>query len=180
MSTLMQRIIAARLGQPLTAPASIPAPAQPLEPGRVELAPVSMAERRARIAAGHARRNAPSNAEFEAKREQWRAEALRKAREPSPPPPALVTSSVPKPVEAPPPAAPASHVGSLTSRGSCKAINAETGRQCALLAGHTKPHRHGSTEFVRVATPGQSSFARRDALDALAAASNPTTPGEAQ
>ena len=180
MSTLMQRIMAARLGQPLTAPASIPAPAQPLEPGRVELAPVSMAERRARIAAGHARRNAPSNAEFEAKREQWRAEALRKAREPSPPRPTPVSSSVPKPVEAPPPPVPASHVGSLTSRGSCKAINPDTGRQCALLAGHTKPHRHGSTEFTRVAAPGQQHFGRRDALDALAVARTPTTPGEVE
>lgn len=208
MSTLMQRIMAARLGKPVTAPASIPTPAQPLEPGRVEYVP--MAERRARIAEGHARRNAPSNAAFEAKREQWRAEALRKAREPAPPP-APVTSSAPKRVEpvcehryltvypiadrvesrcsscgallgSSPRTAPVTPVSVQRGapRGSCKAINAETGRQCALLAGHTKPHRHGSTDFVRVATPGQSSFARRDALDALAAASNPTTPGEAQ
>jgi len=64
-------------------------------------------------------------------------------------------------------------------RGSCKAINAETGRQCCLLAGHTKPHRHGSTDFTRVAAPGQQHFSRRDALDVFAASrSNPNTNQE--
>ena len=132
MSTLMQRLMAAKLNKPLVVKAGVPTPAQPLVPG-----PVSWAERRARIAQGHAYRSAPV-----------------------------------EPAESPPvPGGP---------RGSCKAINAETGRQCALLAGHTKPHRHGSTEFTRVATPGQASFSRRDALDALATRhdSNPTHTGE--
>lgn len=57
-------------------------------------------------------------------------------------------------------------------RGSCKAVNAETGRQCALLAGHTTAHRHGSTSFTRVAEPGATSFTRRDALDRAASASS--------
>lgn len=52
-----------------------------------------------------------------------------------------------------------------TARGSCKAVNAETGRQCALLAGHTCAHRHGRTDFWRCAEPGTTSFSRRDALD---------------
>lgn len=56
------------------------------------------------------------------------------------------------------------------TRGSCKAINADTGRQCALLAGHTSAHRHGRTEFWLVAEPGQTSFRKRDALDAAATA----------
>lgn len=51
-------------------------------------------------------------------------------------------------------------------RGSCKAVNADTGRQCALLAGHTTSHRHGSTAFFRVAEPNQKSFTRRDLIDA--------------
>lgn len=33
---------------------------------------------------------------------------------------------------------------------SCKAVNAATGRQCALLHGHPGAHRHGSTRFVAV------------------------------
>lgn len=52
-----------------------------------------------------------------------------------------------------------------TARGSCKAVSAETGRQCALLAGHGESHRHGATAFVHVAAPGQSHFTRREALD---------------
>lgn len=61
------------------------------------------------------------------------------------------------------PGAPASRVG-----GSCFAINADTGRQCALPGGHAGEHRHGRTAFTRVATPGQTSFTRRDALDSMA------------
>lgn len=33
---------------------------------------------------------------------------------------------------------------------SCKAVDAATGRQCALLHGHPGAHRHGSTRFVAV------------------------------
>lgn len=57
-------------------------------------------------------------------------------------------------------------------RGSCKAINPATGRQCALLAHHTKPHRHGNTEFLYAAAPNQQSFHRRDLIDQAATRSN--------
>lgn len=87
--------------------------------------------------------------------------------------------------DAPPPRPPALPVkldGPLIAVGSCKEINPETGRQCALLAGHLAfklPHRHGRTEFVRAAAPGQTQFSRRDALDAHASTrhgSNITNP----
>lgn len=79
------------------------------------------------------------------------------------------------------PLVPTSAPGVLTFRGSCKAINADTGRCCALLANHAGAHRHGSTSFVRVAKPGATSFSRRDALDAAASSSHSsafTTPQE--
>lgn len=69
-------------------------------------------------------------------------------------------------------------VAPVAPRGPCKAINAETGRQCCLLAGHAKPHRHGSTDFTRVAAPGQQHFSRRDALDVFAASRSNPTQGE--
>lgn len=52
-------------------------------------------------------------------------------------------------------------------RGTCQAVNSETGRRCCLLAGHTDAHAHGRTRFWRAAEPGQTHFARRDALDTL-------------
>ncbi len=59
------------------------------------------------------------------------------------------------------------------SRGSCKAINPDTGRQCALPShASTMPHRHGSTSFMREAAPGQTRFTRRDAIDSAAVATN--------
>lgn len=67
--------------------------------------------------------------------------------------------ALPPPPPPPPPAG---------ARLSCKAINAETGRQCALLGGHTGTHRHGRTDFMRTAEIGQTTFARRQALDGLA------------
>jgi hypothetical protein len=60
-------------------------------------------------------------------------------------------------------------------RGSCKARNPATGIQCALLAGHTKLHCHGSTEFRFGAQPGASAFPRRDALE-QAATGRPDSP----
>lgn len=77
---------------------------------------------------------------------------------------------------------PPSHVPTSApsrARGSCKAINADTGRQCALLAGHVTAHRHGRTDFVRCAEPGTTTFIRRQQLDELAAASggSPFTAG---
>lgn len=51
-------------------------------------------------------------------------------------------------LEAAPPPPPVLKPGWSTS---CKAVNAATGRQCALLHGHSGAHRHGSTAFVTVA-----------------------------
>lgn len=121
-------------------------------------------------------RGARSNASFEARRAVWREEALAKmapatVAPPPPAPPVAAPVALPSPRPSPPPAAPVSLAGPLVSRGSCKAINPETGRQCALLAGHTKLHRHGSTEFRFGAEPGQT-FKRRDALDRLASSRN--------
>lgn len=70
------------------------------------------------------------------------------------------------------PAAPAPVAAPLVARGSCKAINPDTGRQCALLASHAGAHRHGSTSFTRAAAPGQTRFTRRDSLDSAAVATN--------
>lgn len=80
-----------------------------------------------------------------------------------------------------PPPPPVNLAGPLVARGSCKAINPETGRQCALLAGHAPKtkHRHGRTEFAFGAAPEQTSFTRRERLDQLASSrgSSPfTTP----
>jgi len=72
----------------------------------------------------------------------------------------------------PPPPPPVNLAGPLVAKGSCKAINPETGRQCALLAGHTTSHRHGRTEFTFGAAPDQTSFTRRDRLDQLASSRN--------
>lgn len=130
---------------------------------------------------------------FTEKREQWLEEAHAKARgevAPSPPPPPLRRGiearnaelnalEVRAPQPTPPPPAPVNLSGPLVARGSCKAINPDTGRQCALLAGHTKLHRHGTTEFRFGAQPGQKNFTRRDALDRVASSRNAspfTTP----
>lgn len=67
-----------------------------------------------------------------------------------------------RPTEAPVPAP-------TRTTGSCKALNPSTGRQCALPAGHQLPHRHGSTPFMRAATPGEAASAREH-LDRLATA----------
>lgn len=47
----------------------------------------------------------------------------------------------------------------------CRAQSAQTGRMCALLAGHSGPHAHGRVTFVQVAAPGQTHFAGRDELE---------------
>lgn len=80
----------------------------------------------------------------------------------------LVEAFAPPPVTPPPPPP----VLKSGWRGSCTAINPDTGRQCCLLAGHTKLHRHGATEFLLSAAPGQTHFRRRAALDELAARRN--------
>lgn len=58
-------------------------------------------------------------------------------------------------------------------KGSCKAVCAETGLKCRLPA-HSELEEHANErgKFRRVATPGQTTFARREALDAAAMASN--------
>lgn len=101
-------------------------------------------------------------------------------REPLPPLTWRKFEELPLPPPLSPPV-PTSAPAPAVARGSCKCINAETGRQCALLAGHPPPHRHGSTSFVRVAEAGATSFARRDALDAAASRTHSsafTTPQE--
>lgn len=51
----------------------------------------------------------------------------------------------------------------------CKARDSETGLQCGLLEHDAKTaHRSARGEFHQVAVPGQTSFSRRDALDAVA------------
>lgn len=76
----------------------------------------------------------------------------------------LVEAFAPPPAPTPPPP-PVVRPG---WRGNCKAINPATGRRCALLEGHDTMHRHGSTAFAFGAEPGQTHFARRELLDALA------------
>lgn len=69
------------------------------------------------------------------------------------------------------PAAPASSAPAPAARGrgSCWAIDAETGRQCRLPSHPEDPdrHRHERGAFFRTAVPGQS-FTRRDLLDRAA------------
>lgn len=124
-------------------------------------------------------RAARSNASFEARRAGWREEALAKLVPPPPPATSPLNATrevapeplpMPTPPRPPPARLPAVRLEGrpLVAVGSCKAINPDTGRQCALLHGHTKAHRHGSTEFRYSAAPGQKSFTRRDALDRLA------------
>ena len=116
-------------------------------------------------------RTAASNAVFEKKRQKWLAEALVKVSpKPKPAPDAArdeLTDDDVEEVLAPRPPPPKPEPLKLDGRplvavGSCEAINPDTGRQCALLAGHTKAHRHGSTEFNYGAQPGQKNFRRRD------------------
>jgi len=113
-------------------------------------------------------KSAPSNAAFEQKRSQWREEALARTSTRAAPTRELKPSQIEEMLArppAPPPPKPVDLRKPLVPVGSCKAINPDTGRQCALLAGHTKPHRHGTTEFITSARPGQQHFSRRDALD---------------
>lgn len=77
----------------------------------------------------------------------------------------LVETFAPPPAPTPPPPPVVLKPG---WRGSCKAINPTTGRRCCLLEGHAELHRHGSTSFPFGAEPGQTHFARRAELDALA------------
>ena len=64
------------------------------------------------------------------------------------------------------------------ARGSCKAVDAVTGRQCKLPhhPEHPEQHRHERGMFHRVAAPGTTSFPLREALD-LAAQASPGAGG---
>jgi hypothetical protein len=53
-------------------------------------------------------------------------------------------------------------------RGSCKAIDADTGRRCRLPAHPGQQHRHERGPFFRTAPPEQTSFRVREQLDAAA------------
>lgn len=207
--SLAKQIAARMLAKKSTAAAAAPrvvsAPA-PIEASKAYNPPKAPAASRGeRIAAGHARRNAPEpaiTADLErsthpGKFSMHDAELVEPVRtsalpaEPSGPrtiterPPPLppmparreLDVDLVKGLEAlplPAPAEPERLARNLTTgfRGSCKAISADTGQQCALLAGHTTSHRHGSTAFFRVATPNQKSFTRRDLIDAAGSTRN--------
>lgn len=124
-------------------------------------------------------KTAPSNAAFEARRAVWREEALARTSTRAAPAPDLKAAQIEALLArppAPPPPQPVDLRKPLVPVGSCKAINPETGRQCGLLAGHTKPHRHGNTEFRAGAAPGQRHFTQRDALDRYATSRNTPHP----
>lgn len=136
--------------------------------------PVPMAERRQRIAAGHARRNEPEPARpvsTQLKPAQPvslapvvlsgpRAITERPPPLPPRPPRAELDVDLVKSLEALPlPAAPAaSSAAPARGRGSCFAIDAETGRQCRLPAHPEDPdrHRHERGPFFRLLQPGQA------------------------
>jgi hypothetical protein len=56
------------------------------------------------------------------------------------------------------------------ARGSCSAVDTETGLRCRLPAHPGDVHRHERGPFTRVAAPGQTSFARVEQLVAAATA----------
>lgn len=130
---------------------------------------VPMAERRRRITEGVARRNAPVPPEP-------KAPYITPPPLPAVPPrPELDLAkgleALPLPSSSGPDRLPPNPATGF--RGSCKAINADTGKQCALLVGHTTAHRHGQTAFFRIATPNQKSFTRRELIDSAATRSTP-------
>lgn len=142
-----------------------------------------------RILEQHLRPGRPPAQTFAQKREQWLQEARAKAErgEKLPPveiirernrekPTNPIQAIAPRPLTLPPPA-PLDLSGPLVARGSCKAIDAETGRQCRLPAHPHAPDQHRSERgpFHRLAAPGQTQFKRRAELDALAS-SRSTSP----
>lgn len=78
----------------------------------------------------------------------------------------------------PPPAAPVVEAPPLKLepgwRGSCKAIDADTGRRCRLPAHPGEAHRHERGPFFRTADPTQTHFRAREQLDAAATRRNHT------
>jgi hypothetical protein len=148
-------------------------PPKPKRQAPVEIQPrkakVPMAERRRRIKEGHARRNAP----VEAPLPTPPPPALTPPEEQGPITPAFfvlepaapVPTSAPVPLARPswadaferagpkPASAPATSSGRF--RGSCKAVDADTGRTCKLLEHPEEPDRHRSERgpFFRVLPP---------------------------
>lgn len=132
----------------------------------------------------------PKKPTFAEKREEWLAQAHAKLTPGAPVPPTVLrvaidmrqaqtlTLTEPTPRPTPPPPEPVNLKGPLVSLGSCKAVNPATGIACALLKGHTKNHRHGSTEFTFGAAPGETHFSRRAALDRHATTRHGSTTGE--
>lgn len=149
--------------------------------------PLPMAERRRRIAEGHARRNAPVPTSAPVAPTPPTPPAPRVITPPerrpapfiAPPPPVedlvAAVAALPLPVAAAAPSPVAFRPGS-----PCKAISAATGRQCGLLAGHGTMHRHGNTSFMRVAEPGSTSFSKRDELDAAARSNSTFNPASGE
>ena len=78
---------------------------------------------------------------------------------------AQVVAALPLPPPTPDVPAPVLRTGWV---GSCKAIDADTGRRCRLLAHPGEAHRHERGPFFRTAAPGQSTFTVRAQLDAAA------------
>ncbi len=145
--------------------------------------PVPMAERRQRIAAGHAHRSAPEPARAVSTRLTVATSApaapagprtITERPPPLPPRPprAELEFDLVKSLEALPlPAAPAASSAPARGRGSCFAIDAETGRQCRLPAHPEDPdrHRHERGPFFRLLQPGQAPRLR-EMLDSAATA----------
>lgn len=119
-----------------------------------------------------AAREAPARAAPQTNRENYKRPSERRPATPPAPPrasPPIVLPPRELEVPLPPPVLQAGW------KGSCKAVNAATGRQCALLHGHEGHHRHGSTAFVTLALSDADVARARARLDD-AAQSRRTNP----
>ena len=201
--SLAQQIAARMLARKSTAAAPAPRVVSPTprhtSPQAYNSPKVPRAERRVRQSLGQVFRNAPSFEEVQAivdktvvippppKPAPVRTSAQPKGprsitERPPPlpprPPRAELEVDLVKVLEALPlPAAPPASSTPTRGRGSCFAIDAETGRQCRLPAHPEAPDRHGHERgpFFRCAVPGQT-FTRRDLLDHAATRHNPEAP----
>lgn len=146
--SLMRKLMAAKFSAPKVVPSRVP-----------------RAARRARQSEGQLRRNAPvvtnspeipesSRRDTAPVEEPIRGEPL----PPLAPPPAPLERAVELAAQAAPEKAAAAAEleakraaieASARWRGSCKAIDAVTGLQCGLLAGHTLAHRNARGPFIR-------------------------------
>lgn len=131
-------------------------------------APVPMAERRRRISEGHKRRNEPVQPVPTSALIERPLYVRAPSRPPVPPRPELEVDLAKGLKALPLPSAPklgldATATGSW--KGSCKAVDAATGRACKLPAHPGEVHRSERGPFVRVAAPGATSFPLRQALE---------------